>query len=101
MVNPQTVSLNAKGKERLILDLRHVNQYVVKYKFKLDGIEEALDLYIKMVLCLNLNFHQDITILICTLQCINILDFHGIIVFMYFLLYLLVSHEHHLFLQRS
>lgn len=30
VVNPLTVSVNAKGKERLILDLRHVNQYVVK-----------------------------------------------------------------------
>lgn len=26
VVNPLTVSVNAKGKERLILDLRHVNQ---------------------------------------------------------------------------
>lgn len=43
VVNPLTVSVNAKGKERLILDLRHVNQYVVKYKFKLEGIQEALD----------------------------------------------------------
>lgn len=43
VVNPLTVLVNAKGKERLILDLRHVNQYVVKYKFKLEGIKEALD----------------------------------------------------------
>lgn len=43
VVNPLTVSVNAKGKERLILDLRHVNQYVVKYNFKLEGIKEALD----------------------------------------------------------
>lgn len=43
VVNPLTVSVNAKGKERLILDLRHVNQYVVLYKFKLEGIKEALD----------------------------------------------------------
>lgn len=43
MVNPLTVSVNAKGKECLILDLRHVNQYVVLYKFKLEGFKEALD----------------------------------------------------------
>lgn len=44
VVNPLTVSVNAKGKEKLILDLRqYVNQYVVKYKFKLEGIKEALD----------------------------------------------------------
>lgn len=30
VMNPLTMSVNAKGKERLILDLRHVNQYVVK-----------------------------------------------------------------------
>lgn len=43
VVNPLTVSVNAKGKERLILDMRHVNQYVVKYKFKFEGIKETLD----------------------------------------------------------
>lgn len=43
LVDPLTVSVNAKGKERLILDLRYVNQYVVLYKFKLEGIKEALD----------------------------------------------------------
>lgn len=36
-MNPLTVSVNAKGKERLISDLRHVSHYVVKYKFKLVG----------------------------------------------------------------
>jgi hypothetical protein len=30
VVNPFTVSINASGKERLILDLRHVNQYIEK-----------------------------------------------------------------------
>jgi hypothetical protein len=36
VVNPLTVSINSKGKERLILDLRHVNKQVVlnKIKFK-------------------------------------------------------------------
>lgn len=43
LVNPLTVSIDAKGKEHLILDLRYVNQYVVLYKFKLEGIKEALD----------------------------------------------------------
>lgn len=43
VVNPVTMSVSAKGKEKLMLDLRHVNQYVVKYKFKLEGIKEALD----------------------------------------------------------
>ena len=28
VINPLTVSVNHKGKKRLILDLRHVNQYI-------------------------------------------------------------------------
>ena len=39
--NPLTVSINASGKERLILDLRHVNQYIEKRKFKFEGVPEA------------------------------------------------------------
>lgn len=36
-------SVNAKGKERLILDLdRHVNQNVILYNFKFKGIKDAL-----------------------------------------------------------
>lgn len=64
MVNPLTVSVNAKGKERLILDLRHVNQCVVLYKFKLEGIKEALDFVQKMVSCLSLTCLLGIIILI-------------------------------------
>ena len=32
VVNPLSVSVQATGKKRLILDLRHVNQYIVKAK---------------------------------------------------------------------
>ena len=35
-VNPLTVSINSSGKKRLILDLRHVNQFIIKNKFKLE-----------------------------------------------------------------
>ena len=35
VVNPLTVSVNAKGKHRLILDLRHVNEQVVQNKIKI------------------------------------------------------------------
>lgn len=46
VVNPLSVSVNSKGKERLILDLRYVNQFVDKQKFKLEGVKEVLD-YVK------------------------------------------------------
>jgi len=42
VVNPLTVSVNANGKERLILDLRHVNKYVEKRKFKFESVPEAI-----------------------------------------------------------
>ena len=36
VVNPLSVSQNLKGKLRLILDLRHINQFLHKHKFKLE-----------------------------------------------------------------
>jgi len=41
VVNPLTVSVNAKGKERLILDLRHVNEHVVLSKMKFEDVAFA------------------------------------------------------------
>jgi hypothetical protein len=41
-INPLTVSINSNGKERLILDLRHVNKCIKKQKFKFEGSKEAL-----------------------------------------------------------
>ena len=38
VVNPLTVSVNAKGKERLILDLRHVNEHIVLSKMKFEDV---------------------------------------------------------------
>jgi hypothetical protein len=35
---PLTVSVNAKGKERLILDLRHVNEHIVLSKMKFEDV---------------------------------------------------------------
>jgi hypothetical protein len=37
VVNPLTVSINGKGKERLILDLRHVNNKVVLNEIKFEN----------------------------------------------------------------
>ena len=42
VVNPLSVSVNANGKARLILDLRHVNQFVEKRKFKFESVPEAI-----------------------------------------------------------
>ena len=36
VVNPLTVSINSKNKERLILDIRHVNKQVLLNKFKFE-----------------------------------------------------------------
>ena len=41
MVNPLSVSQNLKGKLRLILDLRHINQFLYKRKFKLEDFSMA------------------------------------------------------------
>ena len=46
VVNPLTVSVNEKGKKRLVLDLRQVNPCVVKEKIKFDDWKVA-QLYIK------------------------------------------------------
>ena len=43
VVNPLTVSVNAKGKKRLVLDLRHVNPHVWHEKIKFDDWKVALD----------------------------------------------------------
>jgi endonuclease/exonuclease/phosphatase (EEP) superfamily protein YafD len=42
LVNPLTVYVNSSGKERLVLDLRHVNTFVDKQKVKFEGANEAL-----------------------------------------------------------
>ena len=36
VINPVSVSFNAKGTPRLILDLRHVNNYIPRPKFRMD-----------------------------------------------------------------
>ena len=57
VVNPLTVPVNASGKERLILDLRHVNQFIDKQKFKFEGVPEAL----QFVLINGYMFKYDLT----------------------------------------
>lgn len=43
VVNPLTVSVNSVGKRRLILDLRHVNKFIPKVKFKMEDSRTFLN----------------------------------------------------------
>ena len=47
IVNPLSVSLQRSGKKRLILDLRHVNLYVFKRKFRCEDISVAIQIFSK------------------------------------------------------
>ena len=47
VVNPLSVSIQANGKKRLILDLRHVNQYLQKQRVKYEDSEVALSYFQK------------------------------------------------------
>lgn len=100
VVNPLTVSVNAKGKERLILDLRHVNQYVVLYKFKLEGIKEALDFVQKDGFMFKFDLSSGYHHIDLHPSMFNISDFHGQENFMYLHLCHLVYLRLHLFLQK-
>ena len=44
IVNPLSVSVQSSGKKRLILDLRHVNLFVYKQKFKCEDLRVALSI---------------------------------------------------------
>ena len=44
VVNPLTVSVQASGKKRMILDLRHVNTCLAKYKFTLEDSGEFAEM---------------------------------------------------------
>ena len=41
VINPLSVSIQKSGKKRLILDLRHVNQYLFKSKFQCEDVSVA------------------------------------------------------------
>ena len=47
IVNPLSVSVQPSGKNRLILDLRHVNLYVFKRKFRCEDISVAIQIFSK------------------------------------------------------
>lgn len=41
VVNPLTVAYGKTGKPRLVLDCRHINQYLIQFKFKYEDIHTA------------------------------------------------------------
>ena len=45
VINPLSISTQSSGKRRLILDLRFVNQFIVKQKVKFEDYKTALDLF--------------------------------------------------------
>ena len=47
VVNPLTVAFGKTGKERLVLDCRHINEYLVQYRFKYEDINVAMLMFDK------------------------------------------------------
>ena len=47
IVNPLSISVQLSGKKRLIVDLRHVNLYVFKRKFRCEDISLAIQIFSK------------------------------------------------------
>ena len=45
IINPLSVSTRSSGKQRLILDLRHVNQFIYKQKFKCEDLSVATQIF--------------------------------------------------------
>ena len=47
IINPLSVSTRSSGKQRLILDLRHVNTFILKQKFKCEDLSVAIQIFDK------------------------------------------------------
>lgn len=47
VVNPLTVAFGKTGKKRLVLDCRHLNQFLITYKFKYEDINTAMQMFEK------------------------------------------------------
>ena len=45
IVNPISVSTRSSGKQRLILDLRHVSSFIFKQKFKCEDLSVAIQIF--------------------------------------------------------
>ena len=44
IINPLTVTVQSSGNKRLILDLRRVNKFIYKQKFKCEDVKAAMQL---------------------------------------------------------
>ena len=51
VVNPLSVSVQACGRKRVILDLRHINLHVYKLKFKCEGLHTLEKFFPETILC--------------------------------------------------
>ena len=47
VVNPLSVSIQPNGKKRLILDLRYINNFLIKRRVKYERLEDCLILFPK------------------------------------------------------
>ncbi|KAK3103157.1 hypothetical protein FSP39_016878 [Pinctada imbricata] len=47
IINPLTVAYNKKGKPRLVLDCRHINMHLFKFKYRYEDSEVARDIFEK------------------------------------------------------
>ena len=59
IVNPLSVSTRSSGKQRLILDLRHVNSFIFKQRFKCEDLASPFKSLIKAFIYSNLILSQD------------------------------------------
>ena len=59
IVNPLSVSTRSSGKQRLILDLRHVNSFIFKQRFKCEDLASPFKSLIKAFIYSNLIFKFD------------------------------------------
>ena len=65
IVNPLSVSTQPSGKQRLILDLRHVNQCIYKQKFKCEDIRTIVSLMEKDYFLFNFDLKSAYHVEIC------------------------------------
>ena len=58
-VNPLSVSTRSSGKQRLILDLRHVNSFIFKQRIKCEDLNIAIQIFDQGFHLFNLILSQD------------------------------------------
>ena len=61
IINPLSFSIQKSGKKRLILDLRHVNQFLYKTKFRCEDVSVAKEILNPGDFMFTFDLNQDIT----------------------------------------